>query len=246
MNGVVEFFTDLFKFLEDPFWALITGIISSTIVYLIVTFIPIRETARYKATFYRRKLSKILKDPPIQTKYVVKSNNLEEKCFVRDDLVTDMKEKLCENGFTFEGQRGSTITFKYISGTSVMDISLSLSYQPDEDDELIVDYVECCFKPINIRYKNFDRFFVDILQAYIKLERSLRSFVDDWRGESLTCEIKRLYEFVGVLKDLNMSSLQGKIGGEYEIEIFENHLVVYGKIETKMGEMIKDIITFYY
>jgi hypothetical protein len=239
--------TDIVTLIAEQFWGIITGIIVSLTVYIIVTFIPIKEHARYKATFYRRKLSKWISNPPIKTSYVTKSGNLEEKELRVTDLMKSVKQKLCQNNFHFKGEKGTSIIFNYISGKTEIELTLTPSYQATEEEgELIVDYLECNFKLIRNRYKDFNGHLLDLIQTFRRLDSSLKEVVGEWRGESLTCEIKRLYEFVGVLKDLKMSSLKGKMGGQYEIEMFEKHLIVYGEIETKMTELLKDVITYYY
>lgn len=229
-------------------WGIVSGVVISTIVYFIVTFIPIKENARYKAIYYRRKISKIISNPKIKVCYTVKTENLENKKIKLDDFVNEARKKLPQNGFSLKGEQGSANIFNYILGTTEVEIFLIPSYiqEKEGDGELLIDYVQCDFKPTECKYCNFDGHLLDSIQIFRKLEMSLEDIVGKWIGESLTCEIKRLYEFVGVLQDLKMSSLTGRIGGQYSIELFEDKLVIYGTIETKMASMIKDIITYYF
>lgn len=240
--------SEVVSFIAEQIRGIIVGVIISVIVYLIVTFIPIKENARYKAIFYRRKLSKFFSDPTIEVSYTVKTENLEDKEMRVDDLTKEILENIGQDSFEFKGERGNSRTFKSILGRTEFEVTITPSYvtRENEEEELIVDYLECDFKLIECKYRNFNGHLLDLIQLFRELERNLENIVGRWTGESLTCEIKRLYEFVGVLKDLKMSSLTGKIGGRYKIELFENKLVVYGTIETGMTSMIRDIIAYYY
>ena len=240
---------DIASWLAEQIWGIFIGVIISLIVYCIVTFIPIKENARYKAIFYRRKISKLFWSPTIKVLYTVKTQNLEDKKMKLDDFTSKIRGELGQNNFTFKGEQGNASIFNYILGKTEVEITLTPSYFAEgegEEGELIVDYLQGDFKLTECKYRNFNGHLLDLIQIFRKLEASLEEVVGKWVGESLTCDIKRLYEFVGVLKDLKMSSLRGKIGGQYEIEIFRNRLVVYGLIETTMTSMIKDIITYYY
>lgn len=226
---------------------IITGVIIALIVTIIVVYLPLEEKTKYKAKFYLRKLYRWIRDSPIKVSYTVKSPNLEAKKFLLNNFVQNVKQKLSENNFTPKGEHGSSLMFNYILGKTEVEISLIPSYESDEQtEELIVNYLECSFKLIGVGYNNFNGHLLDLIQIFRKLESSLEEIVGKWRGESLTCEINRLYDFIGVLKDLKMSSLKGKIGGQYEIEMFQNSLVVYGSIDTTITDMLKDIITYYY
>jgi hypothetical protein len=229
-------------------WGIVVGVIVSLIVYVIVTLIPIQEKTRYKVIFYRRKLSKFVLNPAVKVSYSTKTQNLEEKGMLLEEFVRTIQQKLVQNKFVFKGTLGSTSNFQYIFGTTEIEIALTPSYvvRESETNGLVVDYLQCDFKLIDCRYRNFNGHLLDLIQTLRKLEMSLEDVVGRWLAGSLTCEIKRLYKFVGVLKDLKMSSLMGKIGGLYEIELFEKSLIVYGDVETKMSSMIKDIITYYY
>ena len=242
--------SEIVSIIVEQIRGIIIGIIISLTVYLIVTFIPIRENARYKAMFYRRKISKLIHNPKIEVGYTVKTKNLEDKEIREDNLTKQILENLEQDGFRFKGESGDSSVFQSILGRTEAEIMITPSYIPKEneenEEELIVDYLECDFKLMECKYNNFDGHLLDLIQIFRKLERNLENMVGNWTGESLTCEIKRLYEFVGVLKDLKMSSLTGKIGGQYSVELFENKLVVYGTIETGMTSMIRDIITYYY
>jgi hypothetical protein len=240
---------DIVTWLAEQFWGIFTGVIISLIVYFIVKLLPFEEDIRYKAIFYSRKILKILHDPKIKVVYVVKTQNLEEKKLKLDDAKKKILEELGRHGFIFKGELGNASIFNYILGKTEVEITLTPSYLVEGDEEkaeLIVDYLQCGFRLTECRYRSFDGHLLDLIQIFRRLDTSLEDTVGKWIGESLTCDIKRLYEFVGVLKDLKMSSLSGKIGGQYQIELFENRLVVYGLIETTMTSMIKDIITYYY
>jgi len=239
---------DIVSWLAEQSWGIVTGVIISLIVYFIVTFLPIKEDIRYKAIFYRRKVSKLIFNPTIKVSHTIKTQNLENKKMKLDDFVNKVREKLIQNNFVFKSERGNTTIFNYTLGKTKVEIMLTPSYIVEEDDEKepIVDYLQCEFRLIESKYRNFDGHLLDLLQIFRKLEASLEELVGKWVGESITCEVKRLYEFVGILKNLKMSSLVGKIGGQYEINLFENKLVVYGSIEAKMASMIKDIIAYYY
>lgn len=237
----------IISWLAEQAWGIFTGVITALIVAFIVVYVPLKEKTQYKAKFYGRKFLRWIRNSPIKISYTVKSSNLEEKKFVLKDFVQIVKQKLAENNFKSKGEQGSTLLFSHILGKTEVEISLIPSYKHDEEkNELMVNYLECDFKLIGTGYNNFNGHLLDLIQIFRKLELSLEDVVGKWKGESLTCEIKRLYNFVGVLKDLKMSSLKGKIGGQYEIEMFEKKLIVYGSIDTTMTGMLKDIITYYY
>lgn len=240
---------DIISLLAEQILGIITGVIGSLIVYMILTILPIKEDARYKAIFYRRKISKLFSNPTIKVSYTVKTQNLEDKKMKLGDFIPKIRQKLGQNNFTFKSERGKASIFNYILGKTEAEITLTPSYfavGEEKEGELMVDYMQCDFKLIECKYRNFNGHLLDLIQIFRKLEISLEEVVGKWVGESLTCDIKRLYEYVGVLKDLKMSSLTGKIGGQYDIEIYKDRLIVYGLIETTMTSMIKDIITYYY
>ncbi|MEM3573656.1 MAG: hypothetical protein QXJ62_05455 [Nitrososphaeria archaeon] len=235
----------------EQFWGIITGIIISLFVYFIVNFIPVREDIRYRAIFYRRKISKLILNPIIKVSYTVKTQNLEDKKLKLNDLLNVIKEKLARSrsDFTYIGEKGSACIFTSILGKTEVEITVTPSYivkRNEGKEELIVDYLQCDFKLRECKYRNFEGHLLDMVQIFRRFEANIENVIGKWIGESLSCDIQRLYEFVGVLKDLKMSSLTGKIGGQYEIELYENKLVIYGSLETTMTSMIKDIITYYY
>jgi hypothetical protein len=184
----------------------------------------------------------------VKVSYTVKTSNLEDKSMDLDTSKRTIDEKLVHDKFILKGERGDSTVFSFILGRTEVELTLTPSYMTEESevDKLTVDYFQCDFKLMDCKYRNFEGHLLDLIQIFRKMESSLENIVGKWTGESLTCEIKRLYEFVGVLKDLKMSSLSGKIGGQYDIELDENKLAVYGTVETTMASMIKDIITYYY
>lgn len=219
------------------------------IVYFIVTFIPIKENTRYKATFYRRKISKFFANPRIEVSYTTKTEDLEDKNIRLDDFVSKIKEKMTQSNFAYQSDRGNASVFDYTLADTDVEIVLTPSYVfkgDEEEGELIVDHLQCDFRLKDCKYRNFKDHFLNLTQIFRKLEMTLEEEVGRWVGESLTCEVKRLYDFVGVLKDLEMSSLTGTMADRYKIELSKNRLVVYGTIETKMISMVKDIITYYF
>lgn len=247
--GIVMF--EIGSWFIEQFWGIITGIIISLLVYFIVNFLPFGEDVRYKAIFYRRKISKLILNPTIRVSYTVKTKNLEDKKLNPNDLLSMIKKKLTgikNSNFIYIGEKGNASIFSCTLGKTEVEIILTPSYavKQNDEEELLVDYLQCDFKIKECKYRNFDGHLLDLIQIFRKLEVNIEDIVGNWVGESLTCDIRRLYEFVGVLKNLKMSSLKGKIDGRYEIELYENKLVIYGSLETAMTSMIKDIITYYY
>lgn len=241
--------TDVLPWLTDQFMGILAGIIISLIVYFLTNLLPVGEELRYKATFYRRRFSKFVLNPIIDVFYTVKTRNLAGQAIIVEDFISRTQENLTQDGFSFKGRRGNDLLFDTVLGKTQVDVKIALSYgfEGNEDEgDLRVQYAECDFKLVGCRYRSFDSHLLDLIQVFRQLEAKLEGQVGRWVGESLTCEVKRLYEFVGVLKELNMSSLEGKIDGQYQIELLQNKLVVYGGIEAKMTSMVKDIITYYY
>jgi hypothetical protein len=238
--------SEVVSWLVEQFWGIVLGVITALIVTFIVTFLPLKEDVRYKAIFYRRKLAKLIFNPAIKVCYTIKTGSIEDKNMRLSELVRDIREKLVQSNFKFKSEYGNASIFEFILGNTEVEIVITPSYIVDEEEEPLVDYLQCDFKLTECKYRNFNGHLLDLIQVFRMLEVSLENITGKWTGESLTCEIKRLYEFVGVLKDLKMSSLTGTIGGKYTIELFENKLLVYGTIETKMTSIIKDIITYYF
>jgi len=242
MSEVVSWFA-------GQLWGVFIGVIISLIVLFITNILPIGEDIRYKAIFYRRKIQKLIFNPTIKVFYTIKTQNQEEKKMKLDTFVKEVKEKLARNNFEFKSDRGNATIFKGILGKTEVEITLTPSYIFEGEEEergFIVDYLQCDFKLIECKYNDFNGYLLNLIQIFRKLEASLEDVVGKWVGESLTCDIQRLYEFVGVLKNLKLSSLTGKIGGQYKVELFPDRMIVYGLIETTMTSMIKDIITYYY
>ena len=141
---------DIVSWLAEQSWGIVTGVIISLIVYFIVTFLPIKEDIRYKAIFYRRKVSKLIFNPTIKVSHTIKTQNLENKKMKLDDFVNKVREKLIQNNFVFKSERGNTTIFNYTLGKTKVEIMLTPSYIVEEDDEKepIVDYLQCEFRLI--------------------------------------------------------------------------------------------------
>ena len=239
--------SDVFSWISERIWAILMGVIIGLIIDFIIKFIPIGENIRFKAVFYRRKLAKWIFNTPIRVSYTVKSSNLEGKGIYLSDFISQSRQRLIQNSFEFVGERGYSSIFKYIVGKTEMEITLTPSYFPqNENKDLVISYVQCDFKLIECGYRKLEGHMLDLMRALIKLKDSLREIIGELTNDSLSCEIKRLYEFTGVLKDLKMSSLTGKICGLYKIDLSENKLVIYGPLDQELVSIIKDIIAYYY
>jgi len=233
--------------LASQLWGIAIGVVTSLIVFMILNIFSIQENARFKLTYLGRYLVKRIRNPLIDVRYRAKSRNLEEKNFIIGSLMQDLKRRMTQNGFTWKSEHGNTIKFEGAIGGSKFELALSPSYITEENgsDELAVDYLECEYYIIKCKYNDFTSNLLDLVQIFRKLENCLMEIIGNWTGESLECEVNRMYEFTGVLKELEMSSLHGTISKKYKIELFEKKLLAYGNVESEMASALKKIITFY-
>lgn len=228
--------------------AFIAGIITAVITDIIVKLLPIGENVRFRILFNWRKFTKWVHNVPIKVSYTIKTQNLENKSLDVESLIKTIEEKLHQNDFRLKGKLGNSLIFTRIFGRSEIQATLSPSYaiETEESEKLMVSYVQGDFEVIDCKYKRLNGNLLELIQVTHEVEKSLREILGDWIAESLSCEIKRLYEYTGVFSELKLSSLTGEIGGKYKVSLSENKLTVYGALEQTLISMIKDVIAFYY
>lgn len=235
--------------MQEIIIAFIAGVLTAIITDIIVKLLPIGEDIRYRILFNWRKFTKWIHNVPIKVKYINKTPDLMNKNIDVESLTKKIEESLCQNDYKLKGRLGNSLTFSRIYGRSEITVTLSPSYvtkMEEEQEKLIVSYVQGDFEVVNCRYKEFSGNLLELLQVSYEIQKIMRDLLGDWIGESLSCEIKRLYEYTGVFSELKLSSLMGTIGGKYKVSLSQNKLTVYGKLEQTMISMVKDVIAFYY
>lgn len=229
--------------------AFILGIVVAVITDIIVKLLPIGENIRFKILFNWRKFTKWIHNTPIKAKYFNKTQNLENKKMPFDTAVNELEGILLSHDFLLKGKLGNSVSLSRLFGKTEINLSLTPSYETiveNEEERLIISQIQAEYEVVNCRYKDFTGNLFDLMQVAIDVERNLRPIVGDWVQETLLLELKKLYEYTGVFSEFKLSSLTGKIAGKYEINMSENQFVIYGKPETSMISMVKDVIAFYY
>jgi len=236
----------------DTSWVLpfIGGIISAILVDVIVKLLPISDDLRFRITYNLRKISKMIRNVPVRITYTIKTQSLESRKIPGEAFVNETKKRLLPNNFQFVGQSGASLTFKHFPGKTEVDITLIPSYFKSEisekEEELFISRIQADLLITQFKYNQFEGHMVDLLQTVHTLGQCLRDIAGEWTAESLSCEIGRLYQFTGVLSELKLSSLQGKIQGEFIIDLSEKKVIIYGLINQTLLSILKKIITFYY
>lgn len=233
----------------DNVWVFILGIVVAVITDIIVRLLPIGENIRYSILFNWRKFTKWIRNAPIKAKYFNKTQNLENRKMSFDTAVDELQRILLQNDFVLKGKLGKSVSLSRFFGRTEINLTLSPSYETiieNEEEKLIISQIQAEYEIVNCHYRDFTGNLFDLLQVTINVEKNLRPIVGDWFQENLMLELKKLYEYTGVFSELKLSSLTGKMAGKYEISMSENQFVIYGKPETAMISMVKDIIAFYY
>lgn len=233
------------------FLIFIGGIITAVITDVIVKILPISDDLRFRITYNLKKMYKMIRNVNIKAAYTIKTQNLENKRISTEILANTIKTLLIQNDFQFIGESGGSLRFIYSYGKTDVDVLLSPSYfefkeTREKQAELLVSYVEANLQVRQLKYNQFDGNMLDLLQTHRKLETCLRDVVGEWISESLSLEIGRLYQFTGVLSDLKLSSLHGRIQEEHSIDLSEKRVTLYGPINQTLTSTLKKLITFYY
>lgn len=226
--------------------AFVVGVITGVITDIIVKLLPIGENVRFRILFNWRKFTKWARNVPIKVNYTIKTQNLENKNLDVESLMKTIEERLHRNSFRLKGKLGNSLILTRIFGRSEIQVTLSPSYITEMEEELTASYVQGDFEVINCGYKELKGHLLELLQVTHEVEKKLRDTLGDWVAESLSCEVKRLYEYTGLFSELKMSSLTGEIAGKYKVNLSQNKLTVYGALEQTLISMIKDVIAFYY
>jgi hypothetical protein len=232
-------------------WGIISGLIISIFKDVIVKVLPISDDLRFRITYNLRKFLKMIRNTSLEVVYTLKTQNLEDRRISREDFITQIKNELIQKGFKFVGTLGSSLILKDVSGETEMEVAFTPSFsEPEEifekEEKILVSYVQADLRIRKCKYNRFDGHMVDLLQTVRKLEHSLEDYLGKWSAESLSCELRELYRFTGVLKGLDLSSLSGKVGGVYPIDLFDKKVIIYGSVNQPIISTLKKIITFYY
>ena len=227
--------------------AFVLGLISTYIASILTKLLPIPDDLRFKVSYESKKIWKWIRNVPVRATYTFKSQKLEIK---REDFFETIKDRLIQNNFRYIDCSGDTIIFQYSIGKTKAELRLTPSYFDteetlQEESELLISGIQADLTVDQCKYRRFDGHMLDIFRIKDQLQTSLRDILGEWSAESLSCELRNMYKFTGVLSGFRLSSLSGKIGNQ-RIDLSEKGLIVYGLVDQALTSALKRIITFYY
>lgn len=228
-------------------WAFILGLFVSYISSILAKLLPIPDDLKFRLSYESKKILKWIRNVPIRITYTLKSQNLEIK---REDFLERIKDRLIQNNFHYSDLIGDTIIFHFTMGKTEAELRLTPSYfdiqeTPEVESELMISSIQADLLVDQCKYRQFDGHMVDLLQIKDQLQSILIDILGLWASESLSCELQKMYKFIGILSGFRLSTLTGKIGDQ-RIDLSEKGLVIYGTVEQTLLDALKKIITFYY
>lgn len=216
------------------------------IIFLVIGWllkqIPLPKNIRYKIAKVWNHWKKVFSLYNINITYVFKTQEVEQSFEYLKTLI----QILADRDFNYESTSGNFITFTISRGN----IKPNIIIKPTEifsqkSQELIINELEIEINLQNIKYKNFEWDMGDLLRIKDDLQLSLLDIYGEFRAESLTCHLSKMYRFSGILSDFNLSRLSGKID-DCLIDFKPDKVVIYGKIYQPILRLLKKIISFYY
>jgi hypothetical protein len=227
--------------------AFVLGLISTYVASIIAKLLPIPDDLRFKVSYESKKIWKWIRNVPVRVTYTFKSQRLE---ITREDFFETIKDRLIQNNFRYIDCSGDTIIFQYSIGETEAELRLTPSYSEieevlKEESELLISGIQADLLVDKCKYRQFDGHMLDIFRIKDQIQTSLRGILGDWTAESLSCELRHMYKFTGILSAFKLSSLSGKIGNQ-RIDLSEKGLIVYGLVDQTLTSALKRIITFYY
>jgi hypothetical protein len=227
----------------------LVGVVVGVATDIIVRLIDIGENVRYRALFGWRKFTKWARNAPIEAKYFNKTANIENRKLPFEKTMDELQRILVHHDFELKGRLGNSKILGRLYGRTEIKLTLTPSYATiieNEEKIVIISQIQSEYEILNCKYRDFTGNLLDLLQISFDVEKNLRDIIGDWSQESLVFKLKRLYEYTGVFSELKLSYLSGKIAGKYDINMSENQFSVYGKLETSLISIVKDIVAFYY
>ena len=231
----------------DQIIAYFLGLLTNYLLDVLKILLPIPDDLRYRISFWRKQLLKTIINPSTTFTYTLKSHNLEFKENEWETIFLDIKESLQKEGFKLKGGRAKTVSFQYETGITKIEIEMNVGIE-EKEDELIVTSVQTDFVLSNGKYRSYDKNIIDIIQTVRRFDRNVRKLIGDLIADSITVKLKQFYQYSGILKEFNISTLSGKIKRKYRIDFSKNSFIIYGNLETESELLseLKKIITYYY
>lgn len=228
--------------ISNPTIVYFGGIFTSWAIKKVLDKLP--NYIKYEFRYNLKSLSKWWYNSPIDVEINYKINGLS---ILLNEYETEIKNFLSKNSFEFLNQRGSdysySIEFGSIKPTLVFSPSYEIS-QYEEEQNVYVNSME-----IMVKLRTGFRDFKDDINESDKLKQQINNILKDTYGElkhdSSTFYLSSMYKMTGILKEINLNSLYGKLN-DNRVELFDNKIIVYGMILTKELIKIKRMITYYY
>ncbi len=236
--------------ITNNIWVFVIGVISGVIVAIISTilieFIPITSDLRFKTKFFRKKSYKWLTNEEIKSILNIKVKNIEDRKLDIISFKEKIKKQLIMHKIKFF-EKENELSFEMLEGKAKISTSLNFALNTitiDDNEIFIVSQLDVGLST-PIKFRNFDGYILDLRQGAEKITEIIRDVVSNIRIEyNLIFQLKNLYELTGVLSKSNLNTLSIK-DENYEIEMFSNQVISYGKITQELTSIMKNLIVIY-
>ena len=227
---------------NNPTLVYLGGILTSWAIKKVLDKLP--NYIKYEFRYNLKSFSKWWYNGPIDVEINYKINQLSINL---NEYEQEIKTFLSRNSFEFLNQKGNDYSYAIEFGSLKPTIIFSPSYEIKEYENEEMAYVYSI--EVREKLKTGFRTFKDDINESDKLKQKMNDIFRDNYGElkheSAIFYLSDMYKMTGILKEINLSSLYGKLG-DNRVELFDNKIIVYGMILTKELIKIKRMITYYY
>ena len=223
----------------------IIGIATTITLQVIYYLLPIDPQLRFRISYGLRHLQKWLRNEKIEIKYTLKALIAKEVPADEDALSDKIWQRLMLSGFEVVDKRRGALEFACRVPGAQIGVRIDFGYEETEEETQRVSTIEVVFSA-TCGYRSFEADMIDLLHVVRRLENALRNIIHPWHSEAISCTLRHLYRFTGVLSSFRMTHLYGEIEGKYKVDLFEGGIIVYAPLSSEIVGILKRIITFYY
>lgn len=230
------------QFISNPFVILLIGFTAQWAGNKILDLFP--NYIGYRIRYNIKSLWKWVINAPINIIYTLKTQEL-SLCpeDYSEALITITKD----NGYEYLSEAGTAKTYSTNYGEISPDIEFSISYE-DVDDafegEVNIDYVQVQCK-LTTGFRSFRDDLYELEKFNQVLNKSFNDLFNELHNDSLTCLLGGMYKMTGILKEIELTSLFGKLG-DVKVDLYDDQIILYGVILRNEINKLKKIITYYY
>jgi len=228
--------------IEDILFIVVGVLLSFGIQYFLMPFLP--KKIQHIATYYKKKISKILNFSEIEINLVIKT----EQCKMDEELdqTVNLIKTTLASQFSVTTDNTNLI-IKIPVGNKIVDATLIPMHDIDDDDTMKLEALECRFIA-KCRYTKLESTIRDFREAQKKIEGVLRtiSMPEFKNGLSLICKLKSLHEITGILENTSFEIMSGELSPGKQFELSKNEITLYDNdVNDEMISLAKKMIVMY-